>query len=429
MKKKTKNFQAPKGMRDILPEEQVFWDRFNSVASELAQDYGFQKIETPILEDMDLFVHGTGTSTDIVTKQMFSLETAGGDVLALRPEGTPGIARSYMENGMASWHQPVKLYYTGPMFRYEQPQAGRFRQLYQFGVEIIGDRDSVVDAQVIQFCFNVFKELGLKKIHIHINSLGCPQCRPVYRKTLLDYYRARKTKICSDCCRRMKENPFRLLDCKEEKCQSVKSQVPSMVDYLCEECNKHFKEVLEYLDELEIPYFLNSALVRGLDYYTKTVFEIFWDEEGESSSTALGGGGRYDNLIKDLGGKPASAMGAAIGIDRTVLLMKKEQVKTGPSFSPKVFIVQIGIMGKKKSLKLFENLRQSGITAAESLSRDSIKSQMKIADRLGVKFALILGQQEALDRSVIIRDMASGVQETVPQDKIVDEIKKRLKKS
>lgn len=427
-RKKIKIFQAPKGMRDILPQEQVYWERFLTKAEELAQEYGFQKIETPILEETELFVRSTGATTDIVSKQMFALKTAGDDNLALRPENTPGVLRAYLENGMINLPQPVKLYYFGPMFRYEQPQAGRYRQFYQFGIEVVGERDAVIDVQIIQFCAVLFGELGLPKINFQINSLGCPHCRPGFRRALLDYYRYRKNRICPDCRRRMKENPLRLLDCKEEKCQPIKANSPAIVDYLCDECRAHFKQVLEYLDELEIPYFLDNTLVRGLDYYTKTIFEIFWEEGEQSTSVALGGGGRYDGLIKELGGKPTPAVGMALGVDRIIYLMKNQQVKTGPVFAPKIFLVQLGMMGKKKSLKLFETLRQAGIVSAESLSRDSIKAQLKIADRLGVKFSLILGQQEALDGTVIIRDMQSGVQETVPQEKVVEEVKKRLKK-
>ncbi len=415
-------------MRDILPQEQVYWERFLTKAEELAQEYGFQKIETPILEETELFVRSTGATTDIVSKQMFALKTAGDDNLALRPENTPGVLRAYLENGMINLPQPVKLYYFGPMFRYEQPQAGRYRQFYQFGIEVVGERDAVIDVQIIQFCAVLFGELGLPKINFQINSLGCPHCRPGFRRALLDYYRYRKNRICPDCRRRMKENPLRLLDCKEEKCQPIKANSPAIVDYLCDECRAHFKQVLEYLDELEIPYFLDNTLVRGLDYYTKTIFEIFWEEGEQSTSVALGGGGRYDGLIKELGGKPTPAVGMALGVDRIIYLMKNQQVKTGPVFAPKIFLVQLGMMGKKKSLKLFETLRQAGIVSAESLSRDSIKAQLKIADRLGVKFSLILGQQEALDGTVIIRDMQSGVQETVPQEKVVEEVKKRLKK-
>lgn len=426
-KKIKKEFQAPKGTRDILPSDAAFWSRAIGVGEELAQDYGFQKIETPMIEDADLFAQSSGSTTDVVGKQMYYIKTAGGASLALRPEGTPGAARAYMENGMISLPQPVKLFYCGAMFRHEQPQAGRWRQFYQLGLEIFGDPGAVLDAQIIQFCFHYFRSLGLKKINIHINSLGCPQCRPAYRKALLDHYRHQKNKVCPECRRRMKENPLRLLDCKEEKCQPVKAQAPATIDYLCDGCRRHFKEVLEFLDELEFPYFLNSALVRGLDYYTKTIFEIFWGEEG-FPQVALGGGGRYDNLVKNLGGKPAPAVGVALGLDRVVDLLKKEETRIAIKPNFKVFLVQLGAMGRKKSMKLFEKLHQAGILAAEAMSRDSIKAQMKMADKLGVKFALILGQQEALEGTVIIRDMQSGVQETVPQEKVVDELKKRFKK-
>jgi len=424
---KAKQFQAPKGTRDILPDDQIWWEKLIRVAQRLAEDYGFQKIETPVLEDIELFVRSTGQATDVVTKQMFSLRTSGGAKLALRPEGTPGIIRAYLEDGMINLPHPVKLFYWGPMFRYEQPQAGRYRQLYQFGLETIGEKTPILDVQIIQFCFHLFRLLGLKKINLQINSLGCQQCRPAYRRVLVDYFRRRKNSLCPDCQRRLKENPLRLLDCKEEKCQPIKAQAPATVDYLCEECHRHFKEVLEFLDELEVPYFLNNFLVRGLDYYTKTVFEFFLEESEKYPAIALGGGGRYDNLIKELGGKPTPAVGMALGMDRLIEVMKME-VKIKPTYNPKVFLVQLGDMGRKKSLKLFEALHEAGVVVAESFGRDSIKAQLKIADRLGVKFALILGQQEALDNTVIIRDMQSGVQETVPQEKVVEQVKKRLAK-
>ncbi len=425
--KKTRSWQAPKGMRDILPPEQPYWMKFYQVAEDLAQSYGFQKIETPLLEEASLFERGTGVTTDIVKKQMYTLKTAGGDNLALRPEGTPGVIRAYLENGMINLPLPLKLYYYGPMFRYEHPQAGRFRQFYQFGVEVIGTSESVMDAQIIQWCFNLLKALGLKKISVHINSLGCLQCRLSFRRALLDYYHRRKNKVCPDCQKRMKENPLRLLDCKEEKCQPIKFQAPALVDYLCDDCRRHFKEVLDFLDELEIPYFLNNALVRGLDYYTKTIFEFFWEEDGGVLPMALGAGGRYDGLIKELGGKDTPAVGAALGVDRIVYLMKKEQIKVSSGLNPKIFLVQLGNAGRKKSLKLFEALCQAGIATAESFSKNSIKAQLKIADSLKVKFALILGQQEALENTVIIRDMETGVQETVLQDRIIEELKKRFK--
>jgi histidyl-tRNA synthetase len=443
-RKKIKILQAPRGTYDILPEDQLYWERIRRVVKELADDYGFARIDTPIIEDTELFVKGTGQTTDIVQKQMYSFRTLGNDSLTLRPEGTPGVIRSYIENGMINLPHPVKLYYFGPMFRYEHPQAGRYRQFYQFGFETIGGQESVLDVQLIQLFLHILKDLGLKKINVQINSLGCPECRPSFRRALVDYYRSKKNKLCPDCQKRLKINPLRLLDCKEEKCQPIKTNAPNSIDYLCHNCHNHFKSVLEFLDELEIPYFLNHQLVRGLDYYTKTVFEV-WPEsdsvsvqQGETSSgqgtqeikepISLGGGGRYDNLVKLLGGKPTPSTGFAAGIERIISLMKEQGVKLLSKNNPKVFLVQLGEMGQRKSLKLFDELHKAEIKVAESVSKPSIKSQLRIADKIGAKFSLIVGQQEALDGSVIIRDMQSGVQETVPKEKVINELKKRLAK-
>ncbi len=426
---KTKNLQAPRGTYDILPQDQIYWGKIRRVLKDLAADYGFERIDTPIIESTDLFVKGTGEGTEIVEKQMYSFRTKGGDSLTLRPENTPGVIRAYLENGLINLPHPVKLYYIGPMFRYEHPQAGRYRQFHQFGFETIGGGEPVLDVQIIQIFLYILLVLGLKKTEVQINSIGCPECRPAYRRALIDYYRSKKTKLCPDCQKRLKTNPLRLLDCKEEKCQPIKVGSPLTLDYLCGQCHNHFKTVLEFLDELEIPYFLNHQLVRGLDYYTKTVFEIVPEKkEGENQPLSLSGGGRYDGLVKTLGGRPTPAVGMAASIERIISLMKAQGVKVVAPGSPKVFLVQLGELGQKKSLKLFEELHEAGIVAAESFSKPSIKSQLKIADKFGVKFSLILGQQEALDGSVIIRDMQSGVQETVPRAKVVDEIKKRLAK-
>lgn len=425
------NFQAPKGTCDILPEDQPYWERAYKVFKKLAEDYDFQRIDTPLLEETNLFVRGVGQATDIVEKQMYNLKTRGGDDLTLRPEGTAGVCRSYIENGLINLPQPVKLYYQGPMFRYEQPQAGRYRQFQQFGVEIIGSSEAILDAQVILFFFRALENLGLKKINVQINSIGCPVCRPAYRRVFLDYYRPKLKKLCADCSRRFKLNPLRLLDCKEEKCQAVKDQSPGMVDYLCEECQDHFKRVLEFLDELNLPYFLNRNLVRGLDYYTKTVFEICPDEEGDKkkAQSALASGGRYDDLMKLLGGKETPAVGCAAGLERIIALMKARGVKVKSALGPSIFLIQLGDLAKKKSLTLFDRLQKEGIASIESFSRDSIKSQLKIADKLGAKFALILGQQEALEGTIIIRDMATGVQEIIPLEKTIQILKKKSNKS
>lgn len=414
-------------MRDILPEEQIYWEKVKQVIKNLARAYGFERLDTPILEAADLFVKGTGPYTDIIEKEMYNLRTKGGDQLSLRPEFTPAVMRAYLENGLSSWPQPVKLYAIGPIFRYERPQKGRYRQSCQANFEIIGQQDPVLDAQLIQLFFSISKELSLKNLTVQINSIGCSNCWPIYRKKLVSFYRNRKKQICSNCQKRFSQNPLRLLDCKETKCQRLAQEAPQIIDQLCDDCHNHFKNVLEFLDELALPYILNPYLVRGLDYYTKTVFEI-WPEGEEGRQISLAGGGRYDNLIKLLGGKSTPAVGFAMGLDRIVDLMKTRDIKISPRTHPVIFLVQLGDLAKKKSLKLFEELRRSGLETASSFSRDTIKAQLKTADKLKVRFALILGQKEVLDETVIIKDMVSGVQETVPLAKIIKEIKKKLRR-
>lgn len=303
-------FQSPTGMHDILPEEQKYYQRIYEVVSNIADFYGFRKIDTPIVEETELFSKGVGLATDIVKKQMYTLKTKGGDSLTLRPEGTAPVVRAYIENGMQSQPQPLKLWYFGPFFRYERPQSGRYRQFWQFGFEILGEKGPVIDAQIIQIFYNTLQELKLKNLIVAVNSIGDSQCRPYYKKLLASYFRSRESSLCSDCKRRLRENVLRILDCKEEKCQPVKAEAPQILDHLCEECRTHFKEVLEFLDEVEIPYRLDPYLVRGLDYYTKTVFEIFpaTSAEEESLTNSLAGGGRYDKLVKLLGGNDIPAL-------------------------------------------------------------------------------------------------------------------------
>lgn len=427
-KKNIQTFQAVKGMHDILPQDQKYWERIRKVVKNLATEYGFERIDTPIIEDSSLFLNGLGLTSDIVEKQMYTFKTKGGDSLTLRPEGTASIARAYIEHGLSVLPQPLKLYYIGPMFRHEQPQSGRFRQFYQFGFEVIGEKDPVIDAQLIKLMFNIYSELGLKGLTVQINSIGCSVCRPGYRSALKDYYRSRVKKLCSDCRRRFSENPLRLLDCKEEKCQIFKQQAPHIIDHLCQECHNHFKSVLEFLDELELPYSLNPFLVRGLDYYTKTVFEVA-PENAQSQAVAIGAGGRYDDFIEALGGKNTPAVGAAGGFERTINLMKYQQIKLPVSVAKvKVFLVQLGELAKKKSLSLYEEFRKAGLAPAEAFSKQSITSQLRIANKLDAQISLILGQKEVLDGNIIMREMKTGVQEIIPLEKILAEVKKRLKK-
>lgn len=418
-------FQAPRGTFDILPEEQKYWEKIRTVVKQIVTAYSFLAIDTPIFENTLLFMRGTGPFTDIVQKEMYTLRTKGGDYLALRPEFTPGIVRAYNEHGMKNWPQPVKLYSIGPVFRHEKPQAGRYRQFHQFNLEIIGEGGALNDVLLIQIVFLIFKKLGIKGFNLQMNSIGCPQCRPDYRKLLIDYYRKQRKKLCRHCRQRLKLNPLRLLDCKEEKCRQLANNAPQVIDHLCEECHAHFKEVLESLDEIGIPYILNPHLVRGLDYYTKTVFEFRL--EGDNP-IELAGGGRYDGLIELLGGKPTPAAGVAGGIERVIYVLKSQDIKVSQESPPRIFLVQLGELSRRRSLKLFEELRNKGLKIAEALGKGSIKSQLKVADKLGVDIALILGQKEALENSIIIKDMKSGAQETVPIERAVKEIKKRLKK-
>jgi len=421
-------FQSPSGMHDILPEEQKYFQIIYNVCEDIAKFYGFGKIDTPLLEEADLFSRGIGLSTDIVQKQMYSFKTKGDDILALRPEYTAPIARAYIEHGMFNLPQPLKLWHWGPCFRYESPQAGRYRQFWQFGFEILGERSPVMDVQIIQIFYNILKKIGLKKLIIEINSIGDNQCRPYYKKLLGSYFKSRAQSLCSNCKRRLRENPLRILDCKEEKCQRIKAQAPQMIDHLCEECHNHFKEVLEFLDEIELPYRLNPYLVRGLDYYTKTVFEIYYDAEEGRGPDALVGGGRYDSLVKLLRGKDTPAVGAAAGVERIIQVMKSRDIKIPKGPETKVFLAQLGDLAKRKSLKLFEDFRKAKIPISESFGRDSLKAQLNRANRLGIKYTLILGQKEALEGTIIIRDMATGKQETVKMNKVVEKMKKRVKK-
>lgn len=430
-------------MHDILPEDQKYFQKIYEVCDKIANFYEFQKIETPILEQTELFSKGTGITTDIVGKQMFSLKTKGGDYLTLRPEGTPPVVRAFIEHGMQNFPQPVKLWYFGPYFRYERPQAGRYRQFWQFGFEVFGEENPVIDAQIIQIFYNILKELKLKNLIVEVNSIGDSQCRPHYKRLLVNYFKYRESALCSDCRRRLRENPLRILDCKEEKCQQIISQAPQMIDHLCENCRSHFKEVLEFLDEIELPYRLNPYLVRGLDYYTKTVFEIF--EEDKSSSHTLAGthalenspegktrealiaGGRYDTLVKLLGGKDTPALGGAGGIERIINTIKTKQGGFKKEKKSEIYLAQLGILAKRKSLKLLEDFRNAKIQVAESFGRDSLNAQLARADKIGAKYTLILGQKEALDGLIIIRDMKTGRQDTVKLEKVVREMAKKIK--
>lgn len=422
--KKKLVFQSPKGMHDIIPSDQPTWEKLRETATDVATSLNFLRIDTPILESAEIFERSVGQETDIVQKQMFFIKTKGGDRLVLRPEGTAPVVRAYFEHSLSKLGHPVKLYYFGPMFRYEQPQAGRFRQFYQYGFEILGgDSDPIYDAESISAPYRFLQEAKIKNLEIHINSIGCLKCRSAYIRKLEGYYRKNQKKLCKNCQARIGVNTLRLLDCKEEGCQELKNEAPVILNFLCESCRDHFKKVLEYLDELKLPYIVDSYLVRGLDYYNRTVFEIFV----EGFNFAVAAGGRYDFLAEMLKLGKLSAVGSTVGIDRVVEILKASGKAAVPKNQPRVFLIHIGDEAKKRALSLVEELREANIKVSESLGRESLKSQLRIADKEKSDLALILGQKEVFEESIIIRDMKNSVQENVPLKKLVEEVKKRLK--
>ena len=426
---KRRLLQTPRGMKDILPEDFLYYEYILSIAKKSLEFYNFRRCEPPILEKAELYNKGIGANTDIVEKEMYTLKTKDeGEFLALRPEYTAGIVRAYVENGMFNWPQPVKLYSFGPVFRHEKPQAGRYRQFYQLNVESLGDASPALDAEVILASRVFLENLGFShnSLEIFINSIGCHKCRAFYIRALTKFYRKHLKDTCSDCKKRLKKNPLRVLDCKNSKCSVLKDRAPSFLDFLCDDCRTHFKTVLDILDSVGVSYILDKTLVRGLDYYSRTVFEI--KKKGKNGSLALAGGGRYDYLIKLLSGLDRPSVGVAFGVERLVeelKLLKKPLVYN----KPKVFLIQIGDAAKKQAFILLEKLRKANISVEANLEKDNIKSQIKNADRVQAPYSLILGQQEVLDGMIILKDMTSGLQETISLDKIIDELKKRLKES
>src|SRR3989344_1254985 len=350
------SIQSVKRMNDILPADQPYWHFIMKKAAAILSDYGFEKIDTPIVESTQLFLRSVGEASDIVEKEMYSFKTKGGDELSLRPEGTAAVVRAYIEHGMSVMPHPVQLWYFGPMFRHDNPQAGRFRQFYQLGVESFGDENAATDALLIFMAHKFLESLGLKNLAVKINTIGDSACRPQYLKALKDYYRNRGKKLCNKCKKRLKTNILRLLDCEEQGCKDLGKDAPQIVDYLDDECRAHFKNVLEFLDEVKIPYLLDSRLVRGLDYYTRTVFEIWPEEkEGVEARWAVCGGGRYDKLVHLLGGPKTPATGWSIGMERLILTLKSENIAMPEHHSqPKIFITQLGELAKRKGPVRFE---------------------------------------------------------------------------
>ena len=404
-------FQAPRGTQDILPEEQAYRRYIEQKAAGIAQLYGYERIDTPAFEDAGLFIRGVGEGTDIVEKEMYTFTDRGGNQMTLRPEGTAPVCRAYLERGMQNLVQPVKLYYITPIFRYERPQTGRFRQHHQFGYEAIGEVDPSLDAEVIGMAWHFFESLGLSQNTLQINSIGCKECRPNYLRALEDFYISHNEQVCPECATRLKRNPLRLLDCKKPQCHQIATDAPKSVDYLCPECKKHFIRLTGYLAIMALPYNVNHCLVRGLDYYTRTVFEIQPEIEGAQST--LGGGGRYDGLIEELGGRPTPAIGFGSGIERIILNIKRQNIEVPQVQKPKVFIAFMGEEARNEAIKQATGLRKAGIGVYQNLGGKSLKAQLRQANTMGVSFTVIIGEEELKAGTASLRNMADASQDTI----------------
>lgn len=418
--------QRPKGTQDLLPGTVEQWQYFEDTIRTVCREYGYEEIRTPIFEATELFQRGVGQTTDIVKKEMYTFQDKGDRSMTLRPEMTASVCRAYVENKLYGQPQPVKLYYIGPMFRYERPQSGRFRQFHQFGVEVLGADQAVVDAEVISLVWNLYQRLGLNGLEVHVNSVGCPTCRAKHRKQLQEFLSSRQNELCSDCRERFERNPLRILDCKNPTCQAVTVGAPTTLDTLCEDCGTHFEKLKTLLEAAKVVYRVNPRLVRGLDYYTKTAFEVMVEEIGAQS--AICGGGRYDRLVEEIGGPPTPGIGFAMGIER-VLAALQVQDKL-PEEQPKLFamLIALGEKAQIKGFSLLSSLRNQGIPVSMDLLSRSLKAQLKAADRLGVRYAFILGEEEIDKGMILMRDLKLGEQTEVSLDKLVEEIDKKYRR-
>jgi len=417
-------YQAPRGTQDILPADRPYWRYVTEQMHAVAALFGLQQIETPIFEESELFVRGVGEGTDIVDKEMYTFQDKGGSELTLRPEFTAGLMRAYIEHGMHVLPQPVKLYSIGPIFRYERPQAGRYRQHTQFNIEMLGELDPAVDLEVMSVAWTLLTRLGYRGLSFQLNSTGCPVCRPVYRRALVDYFGAYEDRLNDTDRRRLAINPLRLLDSKEAAAQPLLNAAPHSLDYLCDECATHLATLRSYLDALEMPHTVNFRLVRGLDYYTKTVFEVW--AQGIGAQAAVCGGGRYDKLIEMLGGPPTPGIGFGMGIERVILSLKQQDIQPPALPAPRVQVSPLGEAARVPAIRLVRSLREAGIGALLAFGGRSLKAQLKNADKAEVAYTLILGDQELAAGAVVARDMRSHAQTSVALDDVVAWLQARL---
>lgn len=396
--------QKPKGTRDILPDEVYKWQYIESVVRDILENAGMKEIRVPVFEHTELFSRGVGETTDVVQKEMYTFEDKGGRSITLRPEGTAGVVRSYIENGMASQATPIKLWYEMPMYRYENVQKGRLREFRQIGTEVIGTESYLADVEVISLGAKIFEELNIPNIKLNINSIGCPECRKKYQDALRDFIRPNLENYCDTCKTRFEKNPMRILDCKEKKCKEMNQGAPIILDYLCEECREHFENVKSLLTNLRIPFEIDSSIVRGLDYYTKTVFEFVSEDDG---LTVLGGG-RYDGLVKEVGGQNTPAVGFAMGMERLLEIFEKYNENSIEDYNMDLYIATIGDEADLCATKLVMTLRDEGVFVEKDICSRSLKAQFKYADKKNARFVLTIGEDEVKKNSAKLKDMKTG---------------------
>lgn len=415
----------PKGTNDFIPGESEKWQYIEQLCRQVCAEYGYREIRLPIFEHTEVYLRSVGETSDIVEKEMYSFEDKGLTHVTLRPEGTAGTVRAFLENRLYADPQPTKLYYMGPMFRYDKPQAGRYRQFNQFGIEAFGADHAAIDAEVITLAIEIFKRLGLTGLSVKINTVGCAECRPKHMEALKTYFRQHEDKLCDTCRDRLERNPLRILDCKEDGCKAVAKGAPTTIEAACDTCSTHFNQLLEYLDAVGIHYEIDTNLVRGLDYYVRTAFEVVINSVG-SAQNALCGGGRYNGMVEQFGGDDLPGIGYAMGMERLLLTLKEQGIELPVSKQPDVYIAPLGEAAQKEAFVLTQALRSKGIYTEKDYLGKSLKAQMKAADRFQVKYCVIIGESELEKGIAVVREMATGEQTEVALSQLVEDLEGRL---
>lgn len=410
--------KAIKGTKDVLPNESYKNQYIEATCLGVAENFGYKEMRTPVFEHTELFQRGVGDTTDVVQKEMYTFDDKGGRSITLRPEGTAGAARAFLENGLSNEALPQKICYLTSCYRYEKPQAGRLREFHQFGIECFGATSPLADAEMISLAKQIFDELGVKDLHLELNSIGCPECRAEYHKALKEYFAQYKDKLCDTCNDRLERNPMRILDCKSPVCSEIAKGAPVVLDYLCDECREHFQKVKSYLDAANIEYIVNPQIVRGLDYYTKTVFEFVSDAIGSQGTVC--GGGRYDGLLEELGGQHTPSLGFAMGLERLQLVMEAQGCNFPEPSRPDLFIVAMGEKATLKAVEIAKDMRDEGFSVVYDLNGRSLRAQMKYADKLGAKFNVVIGDNEVENKVVSLKDMATGESSEINLDTFVN---------